>query len=174
MIPAHKQRDPAKAPGQLVDRTTPSDLQGIASKSKDKAAYPAVNTPHTAERDENGLIEISPILHDLGPISRMSRYLSENNIQVQDGRQELKWNTIGAILTYYNGGRIGGASGQTIGANCTGQFAVIIEGEPSKAREAAVKYLRSLTAEGYYIKDANIVENEQLFSGNSFHYLKAE
>ena len=65
---------------------------------------------------------------------------------------------LGGILTYRCGGLKMGVCGQTVGADGSGEFALLIKGTPEQASEYARNHLRELEAR-YRIEDAIFVQN---------------
>jgi len=66
---------------------------------------------------------------------------------------------LGAVLTYSTTGRAG-VHGMTIGANGSGDYAVIFMGAANEAEAAAREYVRRLERAGYLLKSATLVVNE--------------
>lgn len=79
---------------------------------------------------------------------------------------------LGAVLTYTSSGR-SGVHGMTIGADGSGNFAVLFIGTSAEAENAATEYLRRLRRAGYRISAAHIVPNEQLFTGTTIRVVGA-
>lgn len=71
---------------------------------------------------------------------------------------------IGGVLTYEikSGGRI---CGNTIGADGSGEFAVVIEGPPDVADKWARDYLRKLEASGVRLGRILFVSGHETYSG---------
>ncbi len=71
---------------------------------------------------------------------------------------------IGGVLTYEikSGGRI---CGNTIGADGSGEFAVVIEGSPDVADQWARDYLRKLEASGVRLGRILFVSGHETYSG---------
>ena len=71
---------------------------------------------------------------------------------------------IGGVLTYEikSGGR---ACGQTIGADGSGEFAVVINGTPDDAEQWARDYLRKIEASGAKLGRVVFVRSEECFTG---------
>ena len=71
---------------------------------------------------------------------------------------------IGGVLTYEikPGGR---ACGQTIGADGSGEFAVVINGTPDDAEQWARDYLRKIEASGAKLGRVVFVRSEECFTG---------
>lgn len=79
---------------------------------------------------------------------------------------------LGAVLTYTSSGR-SGVHGMTMGADGSGNFAVLFMGNSADAENAATEYLRRLQRAGYRISAAHIVPNEQLFTGTAIRVVDA-
>lgn len=79
---------------------------------------------------------------------------------------------LGAVLTYTSNGR-SGVHGMTIGADGSGDFAVLFMGTWADSESAAAEYLSRLQQAGYRISTAHIVPNERLFSGTSVRVVDA-
>lgn len=71
---------------------------------------------------------------------------------------------LGAVLTYEDKGGTG-ASGQTIGADGRGFYAVLFYGTPDAAYAAAGEYVRELRRTGRWIAMPCVISNEDSFSG---------
>lgn len=71
---------------------------------------------------------------------------------------------IGGVLTYEikAGGR---ACGQTIGADGSGEFAVVINGTPDVAEQWARDYMRKIEASGARLGRIVFVRSEKCFAG---------
>jgi hypothetical protein len=79
---------------------------------------------------------------------------------------------LGAVLTYTSNGR-SGVHGMTMGADSSGNFAVLFMGNAVDAENAATEYLRRLQQAGYRISAAHIVPNVPLFSGTAIRVVDA-
>jgi hypothetical protein len=88
------------------------------------------------------------------------------------GDQPTAVQEIGAVLTYRcEGSR--GVSGQTMGADGAGEFAVLFEGEAYAANDAARAYLDGLRKAGYRITSATLVLREEGCSGPLVRVVRA-
>lgn len=78
---------------------------------------------------------------------------------------------IGGVLTYEikSGGRI---CGNTIGADGSGEFAVIIEATPDVADQWARDHLRKLEASGVRIGRIVFVSGQETYSGRPIQTVK--
>jgi hypothetical protein len=73
-------------------------------------------------------------------------------------------NGLGTVLTYEDKG-CGAVGGQQVGADGSGWFSVLFNGEPNKAHQAAVDYIRGLEKARRRIKNVCIVVNEDGYYG---------
>ena len=73
---------------------------------------------------------------------------------------------IGGVLTYEvkTGTKI---CGSTIGADGSGEFAIVIEGDPDAAFEWARDYLRKLEESGFRLGHVSLVTMCEMYAGDS-------
>ena len=72
---------------------------------------------------------------------------------------------LGAVLTYKTSGR-NGICGQTMGADGSGEYSMLIYGTPDDADTYARDYIKRMELSGYKILSASIVRNEEGFCGS--------
>lgn len=79
---------------------------------------------------------------------------------------------LGAVLTYATTGRAG-VHGMTIGADGSGEYAVLFMGNAVDAENAAREYFRRLERAGWRLMSAAIVTNEPTFCGETVRIVNA-
>lgn len=103
---------------------------------------------------------------DAAVAERVRRVKAEKDLENCDSARSAFISGLGAVLTYTSNGR-SGVHGMTIGADGSGNFAVLFMGTSTDSENAATEYLSRLQQAGYRISAAHIVPNQRLFSGTS-------
>lgn len=109
---------------------------------------------------------------DAAVAERVRRVKAENNLANCDNARSAFIAGLGAVLTYTSNGR-SGVHGMTIGADGSGDFAVLFMGTWADSENAAAEYLSRLHQAGYRISTAHIVPNQRRFSGDSVRVVDA-
>jgi len=109
---------------------------------------------------------------DAAVAERVRRVKAEKDLANFDSARSAFCAGLGAVLTYTSNGR-SGVHGMTIGADGSGDFAVLFMGTAADSENAATEYLRRLQQAGHRISAAHLVPNERLFSGTSVRVVDA-
>ena len=109
---------------------------------------------------------------DAAVAERVRRVKAEKDLANFDSARSAFCAGLGAVLTYTSNGR-SGVHGMTIGADGSGDFAVLFMGTWADSESSAAEYLSRLHQAGYRISTAHIVPNQRRFSGDSVRVVDA-